>query len=234
MVLDYIKTCVWTGRKSKRELINHGFELTKNVNLSMDEIRKLSKEKPENKLYSDVKSEREFECRYMSLNSCLNRDFETALEYASEGLEMNPKSAYLHYMRGQVYSNLCRWEEGITDLEKAVDLEPNYFRAQLELAILYFNKGLYSQLGEEKDLSKEFKLDSDFKKAIDNLDEAIKSDERRSEPYELKGRIYFMCGKHFLAKENLEKALKLCPENIDSEKLLQEIKAVGEKYFLEG
>ncbi|MBU0761454.1 MAG: hypothetical protein KKD39_00365 [Candidatus Altiarchaeota archaeon] len=195
-----------------RKLLNHLYDLTEDINLSMEDIACLKNDNPKSMLYVDVTSEEEFKLRHHAMRCCLNRDFQTAIESSKTALGMNPDAAYLFYIRGKAYTSLCMWDEGIKDLQKAIELKPDYFRACLELGVLYFNKGLYEKLGDKNKVKmggKCIKLSGDFKKAEETLLKARDTDPTRPESYELLWRIYYFSGKQYLAKQNSEKAMKL-------------------------
>jgi tetratricopeptide (TPR) repeat protein len=195
------------SQKTDRELINRLFDLTGDATISMDDIRKLNSENPEKVIYENVESEEEFKLRHLALHMSLNRKFEKALDAADTAIQMNPNSAYTRYLRGSIYGNLCRWDEAIDEIKTALKLKHPYFRAQLELGILHFNKGIYEMTLENSKNKKikKIRLVGEFKKAERQLKKAAEIDRCRQEPYEIMDWIYSLAGKPELAKINLEK-----------------------------
>ncbi len=212
-----------------RKLLNHVFEVTEGVSVSMQDIMELGEKNPASMLYDGVKSDEEFGLRHQALRLCLNGQYEKSRDAASQALAINPESAYAYYIRGQANSNLCLWDEGIKDLENAIEKRPDYYRARLELGILYFNRGLQMALIRHKGKKEVLELTGDFKKAEKTLIDAIKTGPMRSQSYDLLGRIYYLTDRQYLAKKNLEKALELDPELDETRMLVERIRKNAER-----
>eukprot|EP00953_Heterococcus_sp_UTEX-ZZ885_P024605 13453-Heterococcus_DN1.PRE.1 len=64
----------------------------------------------------------------------IDEDYETAIEIFSEAIEANPGLAAAYAGRAAAYNKLQRWQEGLADASKAVELDPSFEPA-------YFRKG---------------------------------------------------------------------------------------------
>ncbi len=123
-----------------RDLTRRGIELMKKApKFSMEQISELSKIVPiRNDLLSqDIVNSKEFECRNMALQYSMAGNLDECLNYCKKGLEINPKSPYLLYMRGRTYSDLKQFENGIDDLANAVELRDDFADAWYEIGRIH-------------------------------------------------------------------------------------------------
>ncbi|MCI5051796.1 MAG: M48 family metalloprotease [Simkaniaceae bacterium] len=85
-----------------------------------------------------------------------NEDFEGALGKAEGGLTIEPLEVNLHLLKGQaqMYSN--RFENALHAFNRAIQLDPEYYRSFLERGILFFQEEKYTDAIE--DLEASYKL----------------------------------------------------------------------------
>lgn len=111
------------GRSPKQYIVNF-FSIGK-IN-EMKIIKEMEADFPSNLSWKDVKNPEEYRYREMALHAASKNRHWDAISHSNRGLKINPKSAYLHYMRGKSKGHLGRFEDGIKDLEKARKLKPEH------------------------------------------------------------------------------------------------------------
>lgn len=145
--------------KKAKELREKIFESTKDVKVDMEIVEKLSKEQPNNMQFQDVKNPKEFQMRNHALHYSMLGDYEKAIEYADKGIEINPKSAHLFYIRGRSKGDLDMFEEGIEDLNKALEIKPDYADAFVERGYIKQKRGDIKGAGEDYKKAREIEPD---------------------------------------------------------------------------
>ncbi len=88
-----------------------------------------------------------------------NGDFELAIEYYSQCIELNENIAVVYNNRGICYNNQKKYDEAIKDYDKAIELDENEVGT-------YFNRGLCYHDQKKYD------------KAIKDYDKAIELDDK--------------------------------------------------------
>lgn len=117
----------------------------------MNLVRKQAKEYPDRMIFQDVKNPEEYQARNHALYYSMQGKYGLSIEHATEGLKINPNSAYLYYIRGRSKGGLGQFEEGIRDLNIAIKIKPNYADAFVE-------RGYIKQkMGNLKDAKKDYK-----------------------------------------------------------------------------
>ena len=116
-------------------------------------------------------------------------DTEKALEYISTGLRDYDGDAEGWFLRGQIYNSLGQWQNAVSDLQRAVDLSPDYAAAVTELA--------YAQ----------YRLDYDSAKAITALTQAIELDNNNAIAFNYLGLVYSESANTDNAIANFESAI---------------------------
>ena len=96
--------------------------------------------------------------------------------------------------RGAAYFNKGKYDEGIQDFNKAIELKPDYAEAYRNRGTAYFKKG-------------------EPTKAIEDCDSAIKLQPNDVETYRIRGSAYRMRGELDKALRNFNKAIELDPNN---------------------
>lgn len=117
-------------------------------------------------------------------------DFDTAIEYYTKAIELNPEFSLAYFSRASAYSNLGWYEEAIIDYTRAIELSP-------EFAMLYGNRGaVYNELGR-------------YEEALVDLNKAIELDPGYVNAYNNRGYTYYMLGDMKKARVDLKKACEM-------------------------
>ena len=155
------------GRKKKKRddsyaddelplLMEKLFKTTEDFRVNMGLLEKLAGRYPR-PIFEGVKNPEEFDCRRKSLYYSIMGAPEKSMEYADKGLEINPRSAYLLYMRGRAKGDTNRFEEGIEDLSVALKLKPSFADALVERG--YIKQKIGDTKGAEEDYKKAREID---------------------------------------------------------------------------
>jgi len=112
---------------------------------SMEQIKQNAKKFPNDKFWQDVKNPEEFDFRGRANSAFLLGEYEKSIEFCNAGLQVNPKSPFLFYMKGRCKGNLGNFKEGIEDLQKAIELRPDFEDAYADLGIIHQNMGLHKE-----------------------------------------------------------------------------------------
>ena len=67
-----------------------------------------------------------------------NSDFEGALKDFSKALEFTPENAKIWYYRGNIFINISKTTEAVTNYNKAIELDDKYADAYFNRAYAYF------------------------------------------------------------------------------------------------
>ena len=144
-------------QKTKEDLMRDIFERTKNVKLDMRSIEKLAIKNPDRMIFQGVKNPEENRIRHHALYFSMNGDYKRAIERATKGIKINPKSAYLFYIRGRSKGDVGLFDGGIKDLDEAIKLKPDYADAFVERGYIEQRKG--NPESARKDYEKAKKID---------------------------------------------------------------------------
>ena len=136
-------------KKGDSQLRRKIFEDTKNFKLDMKRIEQAAKEKPDSLIFQDVKNPEESKWRFWALNASMNREYVKAIKYCNKGIKINPKSAYLFYIRGRSKGDIDQLIEGIEDLNEAIKIKPLFSDAFVERG--YIKEKLGDSIGAEED-----------------------------------------------------------------------------------
>jgi len=138
------------------------FEESKNKMLSKKQLgeylKKMNKEAPTHMVYQDVKNSEEFQARWYALNYSMLKEYDKAIEWSTKGIKINPKSAYLYYIRGRTKGDMGLFKEGIEDLNVAIKLKPKISDAYRERGEI--KKRLGDIKGGEEDCRKSEEMES--------------------------------------------------------------------------
>lgn len=77
---------------------------------------------------------------YLGKIMMLKFEYETAINYFDQLIELNPSDAEAYFLRGTAKSNLMIIDESIADYDKAIELEPNYMEALANRGVQKINK----------------------------------------------------------------------------------------------
>jgi len=234
MLSEFLKTIFSCGENtdglSDHELLEKVFEKTADIELSMEDIEDLRRQEPRRPLYIGVKNPAEFNLRHKALRAYLNDEYEKAEELSKKGLEMNPGSAYLHYILGAAKTNRCEHEEGIKELTRAVELNPKFSQAHVELAKAYFQRGIETTMEEQnlktpQEALKRIGFTGDILIAEQYLINARDLTPTKPGAYDIIGRFYLCAGRPKLARQNLKEAIRYNTKLEDMTRLLDTINA---------
>jgi len=103
----------------------------------MEQILEKAREYPTHFIYQDVKNPEEFEFRYQALGFSIAKNFQECIDCCIQGLDINPQSSYLFYMRGRTFSDTEHFQEGINDLMKAIRQRKDFAEAWFELGRIH-------------------------------------------------------------------------------------------------
>lgn len=114
-------------------------ELTKDIDVipTMEQIAEQAKKFPTDFSYKDVKNPEEYRLRGLALSYSMSEDYQDCIDTCNKGLEINPDSPYLLYMRGRTYSDMQRFEEGMKDLKRATELRDDFAEPWMEIGRIH-------------------------------------------------------------------------------------------------
>ncbi|WKZ33909.1 MAG: tetratricopeptide repeat protein [Thermodesulfobacteriota bacterium] len=136
------------------------------------------------------------------------RDYEEALARLEKVAAEKTAFADVHNMLGLVYYNASRHEDAIAAFRKAIEINPNYTEASLNLAVVYNELGRFDKSAEVYTLAKQARQD-----AHSYLDPFVKG--KLANMHSNLARIYKDLGFYAEAVEEYRKALRLRPEFAD-------------------
>jgi tetratricopeptide (TPR) repeat protein len=110
------------------------------------------------------------------------------IEYVNEE-KVRSKTA-IHLFKGIAYGNKDRWDESITEINKAIDLNPNYGYIYACRGVAYFYKGQHET-------------------AIFDFNKAIEINPMYADAYSYRGLAYFMKSQYDKACSDLKRACEL-------------------------
>jgi len=116
-------------------------------------MEEMWKKQPTHFIYKGNKNIEEVLIRNIVLNASMLKDYEKAIKLSNEGLKINPKSAYLYYIKGRSQGDAGKYQDGLENLSVAIKLEPNFADAYVERGVI------------KRKLGKEDKAQEDFRKA---------------------------------------------------------------------
>lgn len=126
------------------------------------------------------------------------RDFQTAIEYFSQAINIYPKVPQLFFNRGLCYSYIRDYDSAIKDYNKALELNlPKAHKVHL-----YLNRGIA------------FRTKGEYTDAIKDFDESISLDQNNWSAFNGRGITYQFLKKYDLAILDLNKSLELMPSHV--------------------
>lgn len=137
-----------------------------------------------------------------------DKDFETALVRLEKVAAEKTGFADVHNMLGLVYYSASRLDDAIEAFRRAVEINPSYTEASLNLAVVYNELGRFDKSAEVYTLAKQARKDSHS-----YLDPFVKG--KLANMHSNLARIYKDMGFYAEAVEEYKKALKLRPEFAD-------------------
>ena len=121
---------------------------------------------------------------------------EKAESYCNRALDINKELYTVHLIKGYIHQEKGKYENAIGDFQKALDLNPEYFQAGMEIAKTFDNN-----------LRENNKAEEAFKKAITIRDEYWRG-------YKYLGYFYFKANRYPEAEKEYLKVIDLNPADI--------------------
>jgi tetratricopeptide (TPR) repeat protein len=139
-------------------------------------------------------------------------DYKQAERYFKQILVMNPTFADIHNKMGIIYNHTSRLNLAAKAFEKALETNPGYTEASLNLAITYSDLGMYEKSREVFENAARFSQQAkkDWDTSIDPFVRGKLADEHLRV-----GRIYYQLRMLDEAVEEYRKALRLSPNFAD-------------------
>jgi tetratricopeptide (TPR) repeat protein len=79
------------------------------------------------------------EARDKGNNAFRNDDFDEAIQYYTEALELDPKDTLALSNRSVTYSRVKKLDEALADAKKVTEIQPDWAKAYLRLGVAYYN-----------------------------------------------------------------------------------------------
>ena len=147
-----------------------------------------------NKIYGDSTS------KYLTIiiNDKINKEkYDEAMTLLEQAIAVSPTNAELYDVRGILYQSQKKNDEAQADFEKAVSLNPDYMKAQLDLGRVLYAKAVaieenagtldnaaYNKLREEQ-------IDPLLKQAIPYLEKALTDEQTEGDARRLLRSVYY-------------------------------------------
>jgi len=138
-----------------------------------------------------------------------NREYEKAESILEDVLKTKEDMPDVHNMLGLIYHEQGKFTKAIKSFTRALELNPNYTEAYLNLAVISSDTGMHN----EAKAALEKVAAKDKTKRKGELDPYVAN--KLANMYSEIGDIYSSIGKLKEARIEYEKALKLCPEYVD-------------------
>jgi tetratricopeptide (TPR) repeat protein len=108
----------------------------------------------------------------------ITNESQAALEYLEKAKKNDPGNKSFYFADGTLYDKIGNMDKAVESYKKAIELDPNYFDAYFNLAVVYFNNAVKltevanSELDNKKYLDKKTIADEEFKKVIPHMEKA--------------------------------------------------------------
>ena len=108
----------------------------------------------------------------------ITNESQAALEYLDKAKKNDPGNKSFYFADGTLYDKIGNMDKAVESYKKAMELDPNYFDAYFNLAVVYFNNAVKltevanSELDNKKYLDKKAIADEEFKKVIPHMEKA--------------------------------------------------------------
>lgn len=196
---------------------------------SMKQIQQSAKKFPNDKFWQDVKNPEEFDLRGRANSALLLGEYEKSIELCNEGLEINPKSPFLFYMKGICEGCIGNFKEGIEDLQKAIKLRPDFEDAYGELGTIYSRMDLPKEAIAYYDKALQIEPDNvfgwynkgvaltklkNYEEAITYYDKVIKKIPHYVDALVNKGHALSELGNYDASITCFDRALQIEPNNV--------------------
>lgn len=136
------------------------------------------------------------------------KKYDTALQYLEKVTGERNNYADVYNMLGLIYYNYSRFEDAIKSFKRALEINPSYTEASLNLSVVFNELGMFEKSSEIYAMAKETRkgthsyLDPYVKGKLANMHAGL-------------GTIYKDLGFYVQAVEEYKKALELRPDFVD-------------------
>lgn len=120
-----------------------------------------------------------------------------ALTYLNQAKQKDPDNALFSFVEGTLYDRMGDMDKSLTSYQKAIAMNPSYYDAYYNIAVLYFNNAvkMMEAANNEKDNAKfeqmKVQADNEFKKSIEPLEKAASLKPDDTLPLETLKTIYY-------------------------------------------
>jgi len=168
-----------------------------------------------------------------------------ALSLYQQSIKDNPREVRFYILSGELYESKQNWEQAKSMYQQALSLQPDHPLASNNLAYVILQtggnvdvalamaqtarRGMPESANAADTLGWAYYQKGVYQSAIGQFQEALRLGERHGEPddstvhYHL-GMAYQKANQNALARQQLEKAVKLSPNNADARKALSELR----------
>jgi len=136
------------------------------------------------------------------------RKYDAAQQYLEKVAAEKSQFADVYNMLGFIYYTSSRFEDAIESFKKAIEINPAYTEASLNLSVVYNELGQFDRSSEVYSRAREAR-----KNAQTYLDPYVKG--KLANMHSGLGSIYKDLGFYNEAADEFRKALKLCPDFVD-------------------
>ncbi|MDE1869054.1 MAG: hypothetical protein KGH60_03785 [Candidatus Micrarchaeota archaeon] len=115
---------------------------------------------PTHFIYKGNKNMEENLIRNLALSASTLGNYEKAIKLSVDGLKINPKSAYLLYIKGRSEGDMGVFDAGLADLNKAIRLEPKFADVLIERGVI--KQKMHDTSGADKDFANARAIEPDI------------------------------------------------------------------------
>jgi len=122
---------------------------------------------------------------------------DAALKYLNMAKEKDPGNPSFYFAEGTLYERTNEFDKAEAAYKKSIEIDPNYFNAVYNLAVLYYNNAvkIFDQASNEKDDNKYQELlkqgDNELRRALPYLENAHKIDPKEETCAKTLKGLYF-------------------------------------------
>jgi tetratricopeptide (TPR) repeat protein len=161
----------------------------------------------------------------------LPKDFDKAVKYLKDALEVNPSAQNVRMTLAQHYMQRGMCKEAIEQYKELIKRDPLLKEIHYNMALCYERLGMYEEARREYQaelrinpqeynalcaLGEHFLQGGDYASAQEYFKRAIEVSQERFRAYLGLGTVYAKLGRYIQAKENLQKVLDLEPRHRDA------------------
>jgi Flp pilus assembly protein TadD len=108
----------------------------------------------------------------------ITNNSQAALEYLDKAKKNDPNNKSFYFADGTIYDKIGNMDKAVEAYNKAIAIDPNFYDAYFNLAVVYFNSAVKlteaanAELDNKKYQDKKNLADEEFKKAIPHMEKA--------------------------------------------------------------